>query len=269
MPELPEVRTVIKDLNPKVKNKTISDVLIFLPKLLKNASANEFKKTIIGKKIISVTNKGKFIVFKFSNHTYVVSHLRMEGKYHTKKWQDSTHDYVSFLFKDGTKLIYNDSRQFGTFHLFRESPYDHPPLNKLAKEPGDLNLDFLFSRLQKKRIAIKTALLDQTLILGLGNIYVNEVLWEAKVNPLKSCNAISKSKLNDLVAISKKIMDKSTKLGGSSINSYTSLDMKQGNYQNFLKVHTKQNRPCLRCGNLIKKIKVNGRGTYYCPHCQK
>ena len=268
MPELPEVRTVVKDLKNKVVKKEVKDILIFLPKLLKNISHDDFKNKLIGEKILTVNNKGKFIIFELTNNKFVVSHLRMEGKYHTTIWKNNKHDYISFIFKDNTRLIYNDSRQFGTFHFFNEDPNKKLPLSKLAKEPGEVDLDDLFLKLQKKRIAIKTALLDQTLLVGLGNIYVNEVLWDTKVNPLAACNSINRKKLKEIISSAKKIMDKSTKLGGSSISSYASLDMKQGEYQKLLKVHTKEKLPCSRCGTLIKKIKVNGRGTYFCPKCQ-
>lgn len=268
MPEMPEVRVVSSKLNKEVSNKTIADVLVFLPKLIKNATAKEFKETLKGKKILSVTNRGKFIIFKLSDGYYLVSHLRMEGKYRTHDDEDK-HNHIIFVFKDKTKLIYNDSRQFGTLHLFDHDPNNEEPLAKLANEPQDIDVDALFEKLKRKTIPIKAALLDQSLVLGLGNIYVNEVLYEAKINPLRAANAISKVELKKLLKISAKIMDKSTELGGTTIDSYESLNKEEGQFQNFLKVHMKDKELCKNCKTPIKKIKVGGRGTYFCPTCQK
>ncbi len=177
MPELPEVRTVCKILNEKLKAKTIEDVIVKKPKLIKEVSPEKFRSTLLNKTINSVSNRGKFIVFHLSDETIILSHLRMEGKYHFEKLVNEKHDHVVFNFTDGTSLYYNDTRQFGTFHLRKNGNYfTINPLKKMGPEPIDAEIKLLYSALIKKNISIKTALLDQTFLSGLGNIYVDEVL---------------------------------------------------------------------------------------------
>lgn len=270
MPELPEVRTVSRSLNKEVSKNTIKSVQVFLPKLIKNQSKNMFIKKLEGKKINSVTNYGKFIIFNLSEKTNIVSHLRMEGKYRVEaELKRSKHDHI--VFDLGKKyLIYSDTRQFGTFHYFQnEDIYSLSPLSKMAHEPQDTDAKELFERLQRKSIAIKTALLDQTLLVGLGNIYVNEVLWWEKIIPTRKCNQITLTELKRLLKRSSTVMDESTEMGGTTIHSFKSFNETSGNYQSKLKVHGKENQKCFRCKTLIVKNRVNGRGTYYCPHCQK
>lgn len=270
MPELPEVRVVSNYLNEKIKGNNIVDVEVLLPKLIKNESKNMFIKKLTGRKIVNVGNLGKFIIFKFDNNTNLISHLRMEGKYRVEvEYSPQKHDYV--VFKLNNKyLIYNDTRQFGTFHYFQNEEIEKvPPLNKLANEPQNTDVNALHNRLTKKNIAIKSALLDQTLLVGLGNIYVNEVLWHAKVHPTTPSNQISLKQLKTILDISTDVMNESTKMGGTTIHSFKSINDVEGNYQDKLRVHGREHKKCYRCKTMINKIKVNGRGTYFCPKCQK
>lgn len=270
MPELPEVRTVSGSLNKEVRGNTIKGIKVFLPKLIKNQSKDMFIKKLKGKRIESVSNYGKFIIFNLSNKTNLVSHLRMEGKYRVEQdLNKGKHDHV--IFDLGNKyLIYSDTRQFGTFHYFQnEDIYSLAPLGKMAKEPQETNATELFKRLQRKSIAIKTALLDQTLLVGLGNIYVNEVLWWEKISPTRKSNEITLAELKRLLKRSAIVMDESTEMGGTTIHSFKSFNETSGNYQSKLKVHGKEGFKCFRCKKPILKNRVNGRGTYYCSHCQK
>ncbi|MDJ1647040.1 DNA-formamidopyrimidine glycosylase [Mycoplasma phocimorsus] len=271
MPELPEVRVVAKSLKNAILNKTIIDIDIINTKFIKEIDSFTFKKAIINQKIIDITNRGKFLLFFLSNNNIILSHLRMEGKYATiKKGNFPKHTYLVFKLDNDESLCYSDSRMFGTFHLRNIDNYNKIlPLSKLAKIPAETNLNELHFKLLKKNIAIKTALLDQSLVVGLGNIYVNEALWASKINPNRKAKNISKEELKNILDNSTRIMDESTILGGSTISSYQSLNFQEGSYQNFLKVHNKEGEKCLRCDNLIIKIKVNGRGTYYCSYCQK
>ena len=270
MPELPEVRTVCRYLNRFVINKEIKSVDINLPKIIKNVEINFFKKVVKGRKILKIFNVGKWILFDIGDDYKIVIHLRLEGKFrNVLEGFDRKHDLFIFNFKDNTKLYYNDTRQFGTFHLLKGEYLNQDPLAKLAKEPQETDLNWLFEKLSKKRIAIKTALLDQTILVGLGNIYVNEVLWKEKINPEKPSNQVSKKQLAKVLKTAYEIMEKSFELGGSSINSYVALNQQKGEFQNFLNVHTKYRKPCPRCKTIILKKQVNGRGTYYCPKCQK
>lgn len=270
MPELPEVRTVCKALNSVLKGKTIADINIKNEKLIKDITTIKFKKTLVGKSILTVKNKGKFIVFYLSEDFVLLSHLRMEGKYHFEEWENSKHDHVEFLFTDKSKLFYNDTRQFGTFHLKTIDAYlTTKPLNIIGPEPAEADVNKIFDKLSKKKSPIKTSLLDQSLLSGLGNIYVDEVLWSVKLHPMTMANKISKTKVQEILESANEILEKATKAGGTTIRSYTSIDSTNGGYQEFLNVHTKAGSPCPRCKTKIEKIKVNGRGTYYCPKEQK
>ncbi len=271
MPELPEVRVVAKSLREAILNKTIIDVEIINPKFIKEISSLTFKENIVNQKIIEITNRGKYILFFLSNKNIILSHLRMEGKYALVKDNNfPKHTYVIFKLNSGESLCYSDSRMFGTFHLRNTQNYNKIlPLSKLAQIPSQTDVDELYSKLQKKNIAIKSSLLDQTLVVGLGNIYVNEALWASKINPNRKSKDVTKEELEEILNNSTRIMDESTILGGSTISSYQSLNFQEGKYQNFLKVHNKENANCIRCGSSIIKTKVNGRGTYYCPQCQK
>ncbi|WKX02168.1 bifunctional DNA-formamidopyrimidine glycosylase/DNA-(apurinic or apyrimidinic site) lyase [Candidatus Mycoplasma mahonii] len=269
MPELPEVRVSSKMINKNIKGQVINDVVVLKEKLIKEISKRKFIHILKGKEILNVTNYGKFLVFHLSDNLIMLSHLRMEGSYHVVGGEPLKHDRIIFKFKD-FDLAYNDSRMFGTFHLRTNQNYKNTlPLSKLAKEPQDMDVKKLQAKLQNKRIAIKSSLLDQTVLNGLGNIYVNEVLFHVHINPQRPSNQITLSELKKILRSSAKIMDKSTSMGGTTIKSYVSFNDQAGGYQDHLKVHGKTREKCPRCKRTIAKIKVGGRGTYYCPHCQK
>lgn len=271
MPELPEVRTVRKQLNSYIKNKTIKNIIFLNEKLLKEITPEIFIENLKNQTILEVDNRGKFLVFKLTNEQIFLSHLRMNGKYfyYNKTTKPLIHDHVIFEFTDKSFLHYNDSRMFGTFHLRNEKNYlAINPLSKLAQIPANTDAKELLKKINKTTRAIKTILLDQSILVGLGNIYVDETLYASGINPLTPANKITLKQLQSILKNATLIMDKSTELGGSTIDSYASLNKQEGQYQNFLKVHTKVNHSCQKCQSLIKKIRVNGRGTYYCEKCQ-
>ncbi|WP_027120471.1 bifunctional DNA-formamidopyrimidine glycosylase/DNA-(apurinic or apyrimidinic site) lyase [Mycoplasmopsis lipofaciens] len=272
MPEMPEVITVVKDLKPKVINKKIKKIIIIKPKLIKETTEKEFNNFLIDETIKNIFNLGKHIIFQLSNDKYLLSHLRMTGKYFTHKYlrKPTMHDCLVFEFEDNTALYYNDSRQFGTFYIKnKQDLYTTKPLDKLGKIPGEIDIDEFYKKIKNRRIVIKTLLLDQSLVLGIGNIYANEALFAAKIHPNTPTNQLSKEEISLALKHAQSIMDHSTKLGGSSIDSYTSVDGVKGGFQKLLKVHLRNNKPCLVCSTPINKIWINGRGTYYCPNCQK
>ena len=271
MPELPEVKTVVSQLNTLIINHIIKDILIYKPKIIKEISAEEFKKQLIGKKIKNITNKGKFIIFHLNDDLFLVTHMRMEGKYffYDKKTKPIKHVHLIFQFDNGSELQYHDTRIFGTFQIRNKNYLEELPLSKLGNEAAHSDPNLLFEKIKNRRIAIKTILLDQTFMVGLGNIYVDEVLFDVKINPKTPANKITYDEMKKIINSTHKILTKATKCGGSSIASYTSLNGKKGTYQNHLKVHTRKDKPCVICSLPISKIKVNGRGTYYCKRCQK
>ncbi len=273
MPELPEVETVRNTLKKLILNKTIRDIDVFYEKMIRNVDVDTFKEKLVNKTLTDIRRYGKHLVFQYED-VLLISHLRMEGKYFIKDLDlpREKHEHVIFYFKDGTTLRYNDTRKFGTFDLSTEELlFTTSPVAKLGYEPFEkgLTVPYLYKKLEKKSIAIKSALLDQTIITGLGNIYVDEVLFLSKIHPETESKTLTKKQLKQVIQNSLIVLEKAIKLGGTTIRSYTSSLGVTGRFQNELFVHTKVGEQCLVCNTVIEKIKVNGRGTYYCPECQK
>ena len=271
MPEFPEVHVVIEKLKIKTLGKKIKSVDVFREQTIEG-DVSDFKNSLIDATIKDIEQIGKFIIFHFDNKKVLISHLRMEGKYFFKEEsaEYGKHDLVVFHFYGDNKLIYNDTRRFGRMSVENESNYKEvPPLNNVGPDPFKLENALLLEKAYKnKSIPIKTALLDQSIMSGLGNIYTDEVLFMTKVHPETPAKLVSKKKLEEILACSKVVLDKAMKAGGSTIHSFTS-DGIAGDFQVQLQVYGKKDGTCPNCGSKLRKIFVNGRGTTYCPKCQK
>ena len=271
MPELPEVETVKNGLKTKVLNKKITNCKVLYQGIIAYPNKENFIKEITNQTINDITRRGKFLIFELDDY-YLISHLRMEGKYFIKNKDESIskHDHVVFILNDKEELRYNDTRKFGKMHLVKKDELDKTPIKKLGLEPWDetLTKEYLKLKLNKKK-AIKTLLLDQSIITGIGNIYADEILFLSKINPeTQGCNLTSKN-LKDIIDNTKKVLEKAIELGGTTIHSYASVDGITGRFQQELLVHQRKSVPCPNCKTEILKIVVNGRGTYFCPKCQK
>jgi formamidopyrimidine-DNA glycosylase len=276
MPELPEVQTIINTLNHSgLVNQKITKINIYKNKLLKNSNPLSFRKFLIGEKFNQIERKGKFLIFHLSNNKTLVIHLRMEGKLFYETLESNvpkTHLRIEFILGNQHVLRYYDSRIFGTFHIYRGDEYlKAHQLAKLALDPLDPNFNgtYLKNNIGKSTKAIKTAILDQTNVSGIGNIYADEILFLSKINPTRKANSLTTQDFNNIAKFSKQILLKSIKYGGTTIATYKSDANHSGRFQQMLLVHTKKDEPCPICGTKIIKIKVNGRGTYYCPRCQR
>lgn len=269
MPELPEVETVRQTLKLKILNQTIRDVDIRYQQIIKH-DLDDFKKTVIGQTIVDIKRKGKYIIFVL-NHHVMIMHLRMEGKFFIKAHEAyDKHEHVIFKFNSGLELRYHDVRKFGTIHLLNIDGYEKLyPMNALGDEPKDINASIFYKNIHTSKRPIKAVLLDQHIISGLGNIYVDETLFLARVHPTRLATSITKKEAYLLVDSAKQVLEKAIKLGGTTIRSYTSSLGVHGRFQNELNVHTRQGLLCPVCGNEIIKIKVAGRGSYVCTTCQK
>lgn len=209
-------------------------------------------------------------MFELNDH-YLLSHLRMEGRYYVKTLNEeiSKHEHISFVFDD-FELRYVDTRKFGRMYLLdKEKVFNSKPLNELGLEPWDKKLtkEYLKEKLKYKKLPIKSVLLDQTIITGIGNIYDDEILFLSKISPLRVSNLLSDKELNDLIINTRLVLEKAISLGGTTIRSYESSKGVHGQFQQELLVHTKD--ICPNCKSKITKIRVGGRGTYYCEFCQK
>lgn len=272
MPELPEVETVKNVLKKRILNKKIKEVRIIYSKMI-DSDLEEFKKILIGNEFKDILRVGKWLIFELNNH-YLLSHLRMEGKYFLKNFEEEVqkHEHIIIVFNDGLDLRYHDTRKFGRMKMIKKNElWDTLEIKKQGKEPFDntLTSDYLLKKFKNKKLPIKSVLLDQEIISGLGNIYANEVLFASLIHPLRAASSLTEMECEKLISSSKKILLKAIDEGGTTIKSYTSSLGVTGNYQKYLQVHKREGSPCVRCGSKIIRIKVGGRSTYYCEKCQK
>lgn len=272
MPEMPEVETVRRSLLPLVKGKTIKKVTLWYPNIV-DTDHDKFVKELPGKKIVNIDRYAKYLLFRLSDNLTIVSHLRMEGKYHlvNSKLPKSKHDHVELEFTDGSALRYNDVRKFGRMELIiTGTERQTTGIGKLGLEPNssEFTLSYLVNKLHTKKKNIKNALLDQTIVAGLGNIYVDEVLWQSGIHPLSSSSAIPKKQIESLYQNINNEIAQAIALRGTTVHTYLDANGDEGGFQDYLKVYGHSGESCAKCGTTLEKIKVNGRGTTFCPRCQ-
>ena len=267
MPELPEVETVRKKLEGYLKGKKILDVKVLYPKIVENDLT--FFNKIIGQTINGVKRRGKWLIFDLDDY-YLLSHLRMEGKYFVKDFSEplTKHNHVVFNINNEFNLIYDDTRKFGRMNFISKDKLEETINVGLEPFSPNLTSNYLKDKFKNIKLPIKTALLDQHIIAGIGNIYANEILFLSKINPLKITNELTISELDEIIKNTRSVLDKAIQNNGTTIKSYEALG-NHGDFQNMLCVHGKKDEECLNCHTKIVKIVVNGRGTYYCPKCQK
>ena len=272
MPELPEVETVRQSLKLKICGKVIKNANIYYDGIIEYPDVKLFCKEIKGQRINDIDRYGKWLIFVLDDY-YLLSHLRMEGKYFIKNSSDKVnkHEHVVFVLDNDITLRYMDVRKFGKMHLIdKDKIKDMGPLIELGLEPWDKNLtvDYLRDKYKKKKLPIKSVLLDQSIIVGIGNIYADEILFLSRINPLKKCCSLSDEEMAKIIKYTKEELEMAIKKGGTTIRSYSSVNGVHGLFQQELNVHTKEGFKCPVCGSVIIKTKVGGRGTYYCSKCQ-
>jgi formamidopyrimidine-DNA glycosylase len=273
MPELPEVETVRRTLIELIAGKTIERVTVSLPRIIQRpAEPEQFADMLAGRTIETVERRGKFLRI-IMDGLVMVSHLRMEGRYgvYASNEPVEKHTHVFFHFDDGMELRYKDVRQFGTMHLFLPGDeFQLPPLNKLGIEPLDkqFTLASLRKTLSHRTTRIKPLLLNQEHIVGLGNIYVDEALFMAGIHPERTADTLKPAEWTRLYEAIKVTLGKAVEAGGSSIKSYVNGQGEMGMFQHSLQVYGRGNEACERCGSVITKMVVGGRGTHVCLKCQ-
>ncbi|ULO05848.1 DNA-formamidopyrimidine glycosylase [Paenibacillus sp. 19GGS1-52] len=274
MPELPEVETVKRTLNVLVKGKQIEYVTVRLARIIQRPDdIQAFANMLAGHSVVNVERRGKFLRIVLDG-LVLVSHLRMEGRYGLFQKNDplDKHTHVIFHFTDGTELRYTDVRQFGTMHLFQPGEdLRLPPLNKLGQEP--LEPAFTPERFKEivagKSTKIKSLLLNQEYVVGIGNIYVDESLHRAGIHPEDSAKVLSGEQLDKLYEAIVTTLTEAVNAGGSSVKSYVNGQGESGSYQDQHLIYGRKDQPCVSCGTMIEKTVVGGRGTHYCPNCQR
>ena len=272
MPELPEVETVRRGLEKLILRKKISSVEIRYPKMIKT-DLDQFHKEVPGQVVKSMGRRGKYLLFYLTDKV-LISHLRMEGKYfyYPDQVPERKHAHIFIHFEDGGTLVYEDVRKFGTMELLAPELLDaYFVSKKLGPEPTeqDFDLEIFRGALKKSKKPIKSHLLDQTLVAGLGNIYVDEVLWRAKVHPASLSQSLTRAEATAIHNQTIAVLGQAVEKGGSTIRTYTNAFGEDGTMQDFHQVYDKAGQACSRCGSIIEKIQLGGRGTHFCPKCQR
>ena len=287
MPELPEVEIVRQSLNKKIKQKKVKKVIVRNRNLRFKIPLN-FTSFLKDKKIIKVQRFSKYLILCLSNNSYCLLHLGMSGTIHLvnkdkKNFITNTsfyssprlplkHNHVEIIFKD-LKIIYNDPRRFGFFQIIKDGYLLKKRFDHLGPEPFDQKFDqkYVYFFLKNKEKNIKSFLLDQSFVSGIGNIYANEILFLSRINPTKKARLFNKKDCKKIVIYSKKVLFNAIAKGGSSIRDFKNISGAKGNFQKDFKVYQRDGLKCKRfkCIGIIKKKIISKRSTFFCNTCQK
>ncbi|WP_155973357.1 DNA-formamidopyrimidine glycosylase [Streptococcus ruminantium] len=271
MPELPEVETVRRGLNRLVKGKTIQKVEVVYAPMVKTG-VDRFCQDLVGQVIMDVQRRGKYLLIYLTDFV-LISHLRMEGKYNffQKQVPTNKHFHAFFTFTDDSTLVYQDVRKFGTMELLQEKNLSaYFASRKIGPEPTeeDFHLAEFTAKLARSKKPIKSHLLDQSLVAGLGNIYADEVLFRAQVHPAQVSHSLSANQITALRQATIEVLQLGIEKGGSTIRTYKNALGMDGSMQDYLQVYGKTGQACPCCQEKIVKIQLGGRGTHFCPRCQ-
>ena len=279
MPELPEVETIVRELLPALAGRCIQEVRVFRADALGDESPAAFRSALEGRTFREVSRRGKYIIFHLAPERYLVAHLRMTGKFILGPAQPppgalsstvpAPHDRLWFGLDDGGLLIFQDMRCFGTLSVADSLP-DLPALAKLGMEPLSRRFtpSWLAQALGQSRAPLKSWLMDQSKIAGLGNIYAAEILHRAGLSPLRPAHSVEAGEVEGLHGAVRGVLRLAIRKNGTTISDYRRVDDKTGEFQNLLKVYGRERSPCPRCRTPIAKIRQQQRSTFFCPSCQ-
>ncbi len=288
MPELPEVEVVKKSLEKNIKNLIIKKIQINTKKLRYFVDKNKINRTV-GRKIISIKRRSKYLIIEVEKNLSILVHLGMTGKffilnkkkklkktsfYYQLSNKGSKHNHVIFSFNNNTKLIYNDVRKFGFIKVIQSNKLNQSThLKTLGPEPLSKNFNTIYFKkfILNKKKCLKDLLMDQKFVSGLGNIYVNEVLFKSELRPNKIIQKISTKEIEKIIKFIRETLKKSIKLGGSSIKDFKDGEGRDGKFQQLFSVYGREGEKCLnsKCQSIIKKTVISNRSTFFCKSCQK
>ncbi|MCL5056436.1 MAG: bifunctional DNA-formamidopyrimidine glycosylase/DNA-(apurinic or apyrimidinic site) lyase [Actinobacteria bacterium] len=274
MPELPEVETVKRSLENHISGLTISEVDLLMPKILKTPSPQSFAGILAGKTIKKLGRRGKYLLIHLSgNHTLVI-HFRMTGRlvYSPPGTAPAKHTHAVFRLSNGHELHFTDMRQFGRMALLETDRLDTlAGLKDLGVEPlsEEFTREFLKKQLKRRRVKIKLLLLDQTFIAGLGNIYADEALHKARINPEKTAAHLTIREIALLYRAIRDVLEEGIANRGTTFRDYVDGMGQAGSNKEALRVYDREGKPCLSCGKPVVRTRLGGRSSYYCPSCQK
>lgn len=267
MPELPEVETVVRTLEKQIGGCTVTKVQVRYDPIIVG-DARKFEEQMRGQTFCGFERRGKYLIFRMSDLT-LVSHLRMEGKYYIQppSAEITKHMHVIFDLNNGMQLRYNDTRKFGRMEILAKD-HDFSHYKDLGPEPFDqaFNVSYVHAFRKGKKTPLKSLLLDQSFVAGIGNIYADEILAACHLRPGRACASITKKDEEHIVNETQRILKAAIAAGGTTIRSYTSSLGVTGRFQTSCTVHMQ--KICARCGGEIKVKYIGGRSSYYCPHCQ-
>ncbi|MDO4997888.1 MAG: bifunctional DNA-formamidopyrimidine glycosylase/DNA-(apurinic or apyrimidinic site) lyase [Neisseria sp.] len=272
MPELPEVETTLRGIEPHITHKTVKQVIVRQGKLRWQVPA-DLSEILANERVESCTRRAKYLLIHFKTGVLLI-HLGMSGslRIFTEIVPEAgKHDHIDFVFDDDTVLRYHDPRRFGAVLWHAGAAEFHPLLQELAAEPlsDEFHADALFATLQKRQTPIKTAIMDNKIVVGVGNIYANESLFLAGILPTRPANKVSKQECRELVKQIKIVLQKAIAKGGSTLRDFVNSDGKSGYFQQEYTVYGRHDEPCTFCGTSIAKQVIAQRASFYCPKCQK
>lgn len=271
MPELPEVETTLRGLQPHCQSAVISGFEVRQSQLRWPIESEKLQQ-LVGQPIVDLARRGKYLLINLPEASLII-HLGMSGSLKIVRQEEQAppqkHDHFDIRLNNGKTIRYNDPRRFGCL-LISEKGQCHPRLKTLGVEPltDQFNPDYLYAACQNRKSSIKSVLMDSHLLVGVGNIYAQEALFLSGISPLKEAGQLSQKKMTQLVEAIKTILNQAIEAGGSSLKDFTAPSGKPGYFQQTLKVYGRQNQPCLSCKSPLKAIKINQRTTTYCPQCQ-
>jgi len=272
MPELPEVETVRRRLEPVLTGRRLDRVEISDPRLVRPYEPDEVAAELQGERVASVERRGKYLIVRFETDRVLLIHLRMTGslRHSSSGFADDSHRRALVRLDDGSDVAYRDVRRFGTWLLLEPGELEAYLATRLGEEP--LEAVFTAARLgqllAKRRAPVKAALLDQRTLAGMGNIYVDEALWRARIHPLRPAESLGRDEVRRLHRAVRRSLEQGIARQGSTLRDYALPDGGSGSMQHEFKVYGRGGEPCDRCGTPIAKIRVAGRGTSFCPACQ-
>lgn len=289
MPELPEVETVRRDLEARVLGATITDVESDWPKTVREPNFLRLASEIRGQKILAIARRGKLIMMSLSSGQTLTVHLKMTGHLIVSentdirdgKWvvgdddsplSDPANQFIHLIFRlnGGRVLALSDLRKFANIRLVGPQRLEEI-LSELGPEPlsEDFTVETLADRLAGRKAPLKKALMDQKVVAGIGNIYADEILFQAGIHPQGLVNKLTRKQRQALYTAMRDVLAKAVAFRGTSVSDFRDAEGRKGNYQNIRWVYFRDGEPCLKCGTIIEKIKLGGRGTHFCPQCQK
>jgi formamidopyrimidine-DNA glycosylase len=267
MPELPEVETIRAELAPRLTGRELRRVEILDPRLTRPIDLFEVAEELEGDRVVAVERRGKYLVLRLESGLALLVHLRMTGGF---VFEPASHERAILELDDGTRLAYRDVRRFGTWLVLEDVELDPYLTAKNGPEPlgSRFTSDWLAARLAVRRAAIKSVLLDQRVVAGLGNIYADEALWRARVNPLRPAQSLTREEVGRLHRAIRAALRTGIARQGSTLRDYARPDGSAGSMQEEFRVYGRDGLPCPRCRTPIAKARVGGRGTWFCPRCQ-